>query len=599
MDQPDPITLAVVSGTLDSAIREMTITVKRTAMSPVLAIGNDFSNAIFDSEARMVYQGWDQPVHLGAMIGAAKGVAHYFGDDLAPGDVIYHNDPKTNGSHLQDMTMFKPLFFEGELLFWTVNRSHMNETGGPVAGGYNPLAEEIWAEGVRIPPVKLVAAGARRQDVIDLLATNFRTRTEFYGDIGAQLAATTVAERRLVRLLEHYGTDTIKASLNALLDGAEERMRAEIRAMPDGVYTGCAMIEDDGHGSGDMELRATLLIEDEEMHITYDSPPMVRSYINSYEANSMGGVYLGVITFTDPEIPHNEGMYRPIDVDLGPKGTLINATEPAACGLSTSVPYIHLAEAARDALGKALPERAGGGWGKVCMNGFTGIDPRYDHHYGYIMQMTSQGGGGAFWGQDGEMAVGPLEIAGAALIGDVEVIEHMMPLHIHRSQLDPDSAGAGRWRGGWGMTMAIGPVDHTAELSSFGDGMKYPPPSVRGARSPRNSEHVFHKYIVGANGKKKISLHSVNEVTSDQHVEIHCAGGGGVGNPLERDPQAVLEDVRSGLLSVKNARDDFGVVVDEISVTIDSPATTALRQVQSDSEEPQESPHRELKHVAA
>ncbi len=150
MAEADAITLAVVAGALDSAIREMTITMRRAAMSPVLAIGNDFSNAIFDGQPCMVLQGQDQPVHLGAMIFAAKGVATYFGDNLAPGDVIYHNDPLSGGSHLQDMTMYKPVFFKDELLFWTVNRGHMNETGGPVSGGYNPLAEEIWAEGLRI-----------------------------------------------------------------------------------------------------------------------------------------------------------------------------------------------------------------------------------------------------------------------------------------------------------------------------------------------------------------------------------------------------------------------------------------------------------------
>src|SRR5437660_25545 len=232
----DPVTLAVVSGALDNSIREMTITMRRAAMSPVLAIGNDFSNGIFDGQARMVLQGQDQPVHLGAMIFACKEVARYFGSDLAPGDVIYHNDPRTGGSHLQDMTLYKPVFVEGELAFWTVNRSHMNETGGPVAGGYNPTAEEIWAEGLRISPVKLYEAGRPRQDVIDLLSTNFRTRRQFRGDLGAQLAACTLAERRLVQLVDRYGLATVRSCLDALLRRAEDLMRAEILGMPDGSY---------------------------------------------------------------------------------------------------------------------------------------------------------------------------------------------------------------------------------------------------------------------------------------------------------------------------------------------------------------------------
>ena len=582
MAEPDAVTLAVVAGALDSAIREMTITMKRTAMSPVLAIGNDFSNAIFDSQPTMVIQGQDQPVHLGAMIFATKGVAAYFGDDLAPGDVIYHNDPLSGGSHLLDMTMYKPVFYEDELLFWTVNRGHMDETGGPVAGGYNPLAEEIWAEGLRISPVKIYDRGKRRQDVIDFIATNFRTRRRWLGDLGAQLAAVTVAERRLLRILDRYGAETIKVCMGRLLDRAEERMRAEISAMPDGECEGTAMIEDDGHGSGDLELRVTVKIAGDELHIALHAPPQTRSYINSYAANTMGGVYLGVVTFVDPDIPHNEGMYRPLSIDLGPEGTIVNARQPAPCGMSTSVPYGHLAEAVRDALSKVLPERAGGGWAKVCIDVFTGIDPRSDEHYGYLSHMTGWGGGGAFWGQDGEPVVGPVEVAGAAMTGDIETVEHMVPVHIRRFELDPESAGAGRWRGGWGTVLEIAPVDHTAQVNFIGDGMKYPPPSVLGAYAPRNAERVYRKYIVGSDGAQKVNLHSIHKVAPDKHLEIHCPGGGGVGDPFERDPPAVLADVRTGLLTVESAREEYGVVIDPETLTIDPTATSALRKRQAE-----------------
>ncbi|MFN8455960.1 MAG: hydantoinase B/oxoprolinase family protein [Anaerolineae bacterium] len=578
MAEADPVTLAVVAGALDSAIREMTITMRRAAMSPVLAIGNDFSNAIFDGRPSMVLQGQDQPVHLGAMIFAAKGVAGYFGADLAPGDVIYHNDPLRGGSHLQDMTMYKPVFFKDELLFWTVNRGHMNETGGPVSGGYNPLAEEIWAEGLRISPVKLYDRGKRRQDVIDFLATNFRTRRQFYGDLGAQLAAVTVAERRLLRLLERYGAATVKACLAVLLNRAEAMLRAEIRAMPDGEYHGRAMIEDDGHGSGDLELRAMVRISGDEIHITWHAPSQSRSYINSYAANSMGGVYLGVITYVNPDIPHNEGMYRPISVDLGPKGTLVNAQEPAACSMSTSVPYTHIAEAVRDALVKALPERAGGGWAKICMECLTGTDPRNGDPYAYLSHLTGWGGGGAFWGQDGEPVVGPIEVAGAAMTGDIETVEHMLPVHVHHYEFEPESAGAGRWRGGWGTLLKMSPVAHTTKVSFLGDGMKYPPPSVLGATSPANAGRVYRKYIVTSTGREQASLHSVRQVSPEEYLEIHCPGGGGIGQPFERDPQAVLGDVRSGLLPIETAREEYGVVIDPDRLIIDAEATILLRQ---------------------
>ena len=548
---------------------------RRAAMSPVLAIGNDFSNAIFDSQPNMVLQGQDQPVHLGAMIAATKGMAKYFGDDLAPGDVIYHNDPLTGGSHLQDMTMYKPVFVDGEILFWTVNRGHMDETGGPVAGGYNPLAEEIWAEGLRISPVKIYDQGKRRQDVIDFMATNFRTRSQWLGDLGAQLAAVTVAERRLLRLVERYGADTVKVCLDALLDRAEEQMRAEISQMPDGEYEGGTMIEDK---SGDLELRANVRISGDTIHVALQAPPQTRSYINSYPSNTVGGIYVGVVTFVDPNIPHNEGMYRPISADLGPEGTIVNAVSPAACSMSTSVPYGHIAEAIRNALATALPKRAGGGWGKVCCDVLTGVDPRNGDHYGYLSHMTGWGGGGAFWGQDGEPVVGCIEVAGAAMTGDIEVVEHMLPLHVSRFELERGSASAGCWRGGWGSVMEIAPVGHTTQVNFIGDGHKYPPPSLLGAHSSRNADRVYRKYLIDASGKERMKLHTIRHVREDQYLEIHCPGGGGIGDPFERDPQAVLDDVRSRLLSPESAQEEYGVVLDLAGCTVDAKATATLRQ---------------------
>lgn len=578
MSAPDPVTLAVVAGTLDSTIREMTITMRRAAMSPVLTIGNDFSNGIFDGQARMVLQGQDQPVHLGAMIFAAKQVVRYFAGALEPGDVIYHNDPATGGSHLQDMTLYKPIFFKGELVFWGVNRSHMNETGGPVAGGYNPLAEEIWAEGLRISPVKLYAGGKPRQDVLDFLMTNFRTRRQFGGDLAAQLATANMAEQRLVQLLEHYGINTVKDCLEALMDRAEDMMRRDIRSMPEGEYHGKSVIEDDGHGSGELEIRATVKIQAEQLQIALEAPPQTRSYNNSYAANSMGGVYLGVITYVDPNIPHNEGMYRPLTVDLGPKGTVINATEPAACGMSTSTPYGHIAEAIRNALAPVLPERAGGGWAKVCIDCLTGIDPRNGDPYTYLSHMTGWGGGGAFWGQDGEAAVGPIEVAGAAMTGDIEVVEHMLPLQIQRYELDPHSAGAGRWRGGWGTLLEIAPVGHTSQIAFLGDGMKFPPPGVMGAGIASDAERVYRKYIVGSEHAKRVQTGSVHSIRPGEVLQIHVPGGGGVGLPYDRDPERVVADVRNGLITVDNARADYGVAIEPEQLTLDEAETRLLRR---------------------
>ncbi len=575
----DPITLAVVAGALDSAVREMSITMRRAAMSPVLAIGNDFSNCIADGMARMVTQGQDQPVHLGAMIFAVKEVANYFAGDLTPGDAIYHNDPRTGGSHLQDMTLYKPVFIEDELLFWTVNRSHMNETGGPVAGGYNPLAEEIWAEGVRISPLKLYEAGKPRQDVIDLLLTNFRTRRQFRGDLGAQLAACTLAERRLIALVEKYGKNEVRRCCTLLLDRAEQLMRAEISKIPDGEYHGRAVVEDDGRGSGVLEIRSTVRVMGDEMAIRLDSPPSVRSYINSYAPNTMSAVYLAVLTFVDPNMPHNEGLYRPLKVDLGEPGTLVNAVEPAACGLSTTTPLENVVEAVRNALAVAVPEMAGGGWAHACVNSLFGVDPRHGEPYAYYSHATGWGGGGAYWGSDGEPCIGSVGAGAAAMTGDIEIIEHATPIHIHRYELAPDSASPGEWRGGLGSVFEFSIVDHEALMTQFGDGMTYPPPSVLGADSPLNDERVYRKWILRGPEQipEVVDLHCVRTIQPGERVLINVPGGGGVGPAFARDPAAVTEDVRNGFITVERASAEYSVVVDPVTFAVDKEATAGLR----------------------
>ena len=560
----DPITLAAVVGALDSCVREMTITIRRAAMSPVLAIGNDFSNAIFDSRAQMVLQGQDQPVHLGAMMAACKEVAGYFGAELSPGDLIYHNDPRTGGSHLQDMTLYKPIFCKDRLVFWAVCRAHMNEAGGPMAGGYNPLAEEIWAEGIRISPVKLSDRGKIRADVIDLLATNLRTRRQFHGDLRAQIATCTVAERRLTRLVERYGVDLVEVCMATWLDRAEELMRAEIRSIPDGEYEGRSLVEDDGHGSGELEIHAAVAVTGDQVRVKLRAPRQTRSYINSYAANSVGAVYLGLITFVDPSIPHNEGMYRPIAVDLGAPGSLVNAEEPAACSMSTSTPYGHIAEAVRTALAGAIPERAGGGWAKICLECFTGIDPRTGEIYAYWCHL-GLGGGGAFRGSDGEPAVGPVEVAGAAMTGDIELIEYMLPLQVRRYELLPDSSCPGRWRGGWGTIAEIEPVGHACQVSFMGDGMRYPPGSVLGGGSADDRARVFKKWIVRREGIESIRLHTIQQVSPGDFVRLNSAGGGGVGEAVERPLEFIEQDLRNELLSVPAAEDAYGVSLERNS----------------------------------
>ena len=226
--QVDLITLSVVLGVLETTQREMTVTLEKTARSSVFNLGHDYSNAIFDSKPEMVIQGQDIPIHLGSLIPAMKCVQAFFGDDIHEGDVIYHNDPAYMGSHIVDCCMYKPVFYKGEHVFWTVCKGHVTDIGGPVPAGYNPDAKEIYAEGLRIPPVKLWDKGVPRDDILNMLLTNMRARRDQEGDFNALIGACRVGERNLINMLDRYGVEQVKLCVDELMSMADRHRPSPI-----------------------------------------------------------------------------------------------------------------------------------------------------------------------------------------------------------------------------------------------------------------------------------------------------------------------------------------------------------------------------------
>ena len=272
-DAIDPITLAVVRGALETTQREMTLTLEKTARSSVFNVAHDYSNALFNHRGEMILQGQDIPIHLGGLMQAMKAVIAYFGDDVHEGDVIYHNDPAMMGSHILDCCMYKPVFHEGTLVFWSVCKGHVTDIGGPVPAGYNPDAKEIYAEGLRIPPVKLWDQGVPREDVIKLLLANVRSQRDWEGDLRAQYGAVSIGERNLLALVKKYSLDAVQRSIDELMDMADRSMRALIASVQDGRYVSEAVLEDAGHGLGEITLRATVPIDGVDCSLALGSPP--------------------------------------------------------------------------------------------------------------------------------------------------------------------------------------------------------------------------------------------------------------------------------------------------------------------------------------
>ncbi len=572
----DPITLAVVRGALETTQREMTVTLEKTSRSSVFNLAHDYSNAIFDHLPEMVLQGQDIPIHLGSLIPAMKAVAAWFGDDVHDGDVIYHNDPAHAGSHILDCCMYTPVFHRGELVFWTVCKGHLTDIGGPVPAGYNPEAKEIYAEGLRIPPVKLWDRGQRRKDVINLLLTNMRARRDQEGDLNAQYGACRVGARNLSRLLDKYGVATVRAAIAELKDMADRHMRSLIASVPDGRYASSATLEDAGHGLGEIEIRATVEITGDRCHVRIESPPQVPYFINSYAGNSLSGIYLGLMMFAQVPPPYNEGLYRCVTVDLGPPGTLCNAVEPAPHCNCTTTPMETLTDAVRGAFEQACPERVAASWGHASGINIAGVDPRTGEQYVTMVLASIIAGAGATRQMDGWHACGPLSCFGALSSGDIELLEYAYPILIHRYGLVADSAGAGRHRGGSGTCWEVEPLGHTMTVASFGEGRQI---ATRGAAGADNGlvDPKLGRLEITRDGTREVHRRNVlAQVAPGERVANYNPGGGGYGPAWERPPAEVYEDFRNGLVSREGAALDYGVVIDTAG-QLDAAATRLKR----------------------
>jgi N-methylhydantoinase B len=573
----DPITLSVVRGVLETTQREMTLALEKTARSSVFNLAHDYSTALFDATPEMILQGQDIPIHLGSLVPAMKAVAAYFGDDIHEGDLILHNDPAWGGSHAIDTCMYRPVFHEGKLVYWTVCKGHLTDIGGPVPAGYNPNAKEIYAECLRIPPVKIWDRGVPRKDVLNLILTNMRARRDQEGDFNALIGACQVGERNLIAMIGKYGAATVKAAIDQLLDMAEAHMRALIREVPDGTYRGTAVLEDAGHGFGDFDITATVTITGDDCRIAIESPPQVPYFINSYEGNSHSGVYLGLMMFAQLPPPYNEGLYRCVSVDFGPKGTLCNAREPAPHMNCTTTPMETLTDAVRLAFEQAMPSKVAASWGHANGLNIAGWDKRHDEEYVTMVLATIISGAGATPSQDGWHACGPECCFGALTSGDVELLEHAYPIIIHRYSLMTDSGGAGKFRGGSGTAWEVEPLEGEMTFITFGEGRRIPAMGAAGARSALVEAKVGRLELARGGSVETIRKNVIETIRPGERVTNMNPGGGGYGDPFERPVDWVVEDLRNGLVSAEGARADYGVAIDPETLEVDAAETARLR----------------------
>ncbi len=542
----DPITLAVVEHRLESIAQEMTEAMLRTAMSQILNSSRDFSTAILDGECQLVAQGEGIPVHISALPVAGAAVRDYFGDDIHDGDLFILNDPYFGGSHLPDITIIRPVFYQGRLLFYGVNRAHHSDVGGGTHGGYNPGANEIFQEGLRIPPLRLYDRGVPRHDLLQMMAANVRQSENFLGDLNAQIGSVMLAARRIESLLAEYGADRLMAVVSEILAATERQVRQFISGWPDGVYHGESFVDDDGFDSKLVPIRAKVTIDGDSMTIDLsESSPQVEGFINSAYANTRSLAHAAIMYLAPMDVARNEGSMRPVRI-VAPRGLVVNANPPAPVCMSTNHCAEEVVEAVFKALAPAIPAAVSAGFSRRLRYAITGHDPRTGRQFIWHF-FLARGGGGASEGVDGWSNVGEINVAGGIRSPSIEVTEERFPFFIERHELRPDSGGVGAWRGGLGAVCDLvyegaGP----ALLNTAGDGIVVPPFGLFGA-----DDGLPHHYKIVTNGSERVlgSKEVGVVVNPGDHIVCLSSGGGGFGQPEDRDQDAATWDIKNGYVT--------------------------------------------------
>jgi N-methylhydantoinase B len=565
----DPITLELFKNAIFSIADEMALTVFRTTYSGVLKDNMDYSTGFADAAGRLAAQGLTLPGHLGSVPTAMAAIMRRFGEDIADGDVFIMNDPFEGGMHLPDIFVMKPLFHAGKRLAFACTVCHHCDVGGRVAGSNASDSTEIFAEGLRIAPMKLYEAGKPNATILTFIEKNVRLPVQLFGDLRAQLAACHIAETQFAELVARYGAEPTALLLEATIDHAERLTRAALAELPDGEWSFEDWIDDDGIDYG-KPIRLLVTIRKRGGHMVVDwtgSNPQVKGAINNTLSFTKAASYTAVRSVLPSNIPNNEGVFRAIEV-ICPPGTVGNAVLPAACA-ARGLTGFRMTDCMFGALAMMLPDKvkaAGDG-------GNTGISiGGYDAErrpFVYV-DFTCGAWGARPWadGLDGNSHM----FANMAS-HSVEVTEAEQPISLIAYEFVADKAGAGKYRGGVPFRRDYRFNETEGVLQVRSDRRDHRPFGLYGGSPGAPSENYLNP-----EGENRILPGKFTMTIRKGDVFRHVlAGAGGWGDPLERDPQAVLWDVRNELLSPAKAAADYGVVIDRASLRVDLAATAKRR----------------------
>ena len=568
-----PFELEVLKSALETIADELAIIVMRTSCSSIVRDAIDYSTALCDAAGHTLAQGATTPLHLGSFHEAMRNLVATQDGRIAPGDIFVFNDPYlAAGQHLPDIYVVRPIFVAGRIEGWATTVAHQNDIGGIVPGSNSIGSTEIFQEGLRLPLLKLVDAGRENGAIWDILAANVRVPDKVIGDVKAQVAACLVGEREFAKLFARWEPERFRAACAEIHDYAERLTRAEIADIPDGTYRFENHIDGLGEAAQPIPFRVALTVRGDEAVVDWTgTSPEVRAGINAPLPFTLAASYAAIRSVLSPDIPNAQGFTRPIRV-VAPPGTIVNPRPPAACG-ARGITGFRMMDCLMGALAQALPDRvpADGSGGSTLPT----IGGRHDGKP-FIFVETIMGAWGGSPSQDGQDGVAHLGANQSNV--PVETIEAEYPLRVERYGFVPDSGGAGRHRGGLAIERTFRLLADEATLTVRSDKRRFPPYGLAGGRPGSGSLSVVNP----GTARERVLPVLVTEPVALERGDVFrhvLAAGGGWGDPRDRDPERVLEDLRLGRVTLEGARRDYGVaiVARDGGYAIDAAATAALR----------------------
>ena len=568
----DPIRLELLKNAFAAISDEMAATVVRTARSYVIKEAMDFSTGLIDAQGNLISQGLCLPMHMGSFPPTIATIIERFQGDMAEGDVYITNDPYTGGgTHLPDIYVFKPIFHEGVLLGFAAAIGHQTDIGGRVAGGNACDNTEIYQEGLRLPPVRLFSRGTISQDLMAILCLNVRLPEKVKGDVMATVAACTRGERAVQGLARKYGAEALRTEMDHLLDYTEKMTRAELSALPDGEWTFEDFLDDDGFSEDAIRIRCRINKQGDQMSVDFaGSSPQVKGSINLPFSMTQSCTWACVRCIMDASLPTNSGFMRVLKVRAEP-GTVVFPTTPAPVA-ARGLTAMRCTEAIWGALAMMLPDKvfACGAQGDFGVT-IAGYDQQATP---FVLLEFLFGTWGGRPNKDTNDGLSSLAVNYSN--SPIEVVEGEQPVRIERYGFRADSGGAGKHRGGVGMVRSYrltGVPDAVLQVRS--DRQKFQPYGLQGGGKGAFAAN----YLTGSSGERvQLPGKFMRTFQRGELYEAILAGGGGWGDPLEREPQLVCEDVVDGKVTANAAASEYGVVLDAQCKKVDEPATVLARK---------------------